>query len=355
MKISSALLAKKIREIEGVIPSKTTLPVLQSLLVKNGYLIASNTELTVMVKLEGMESNSETFLLPPKAYSLLKNITMGETEITSNPKYQLTIKNGNIKSIVASQDPNEYSFEIDPKDATGSTATIDADVLKSAIGCCMFAVDEKDSRPIINSVHLNASLGTLNVVGIDNFFIAWNKAAYDGDLQLLIPYKAAQTLLKLDIKGPVTISVGKEVVKFVTREHILQSRLSMEKTPNFEKMFADMPLHTSAEQTELSKVLNRIYVLGQGDNKPAIFDFKDDEVLVSFSNSLASYQETVALDSPIEQPVKIAFNPKYLLDIMKVYPGALVNLELMNSKAPMLISADDSNLKSLILPVNIGA
>lgn len=58
MKIQKTELATKLNQIKGVVPKKTTMPILQGILVKEGYLIANNLEMTVKAKLEGTEGSS---------------------------------------------------------------------------------------------------------------------------------------------------------------------------------------------------------------------------------------------------------------------------------------------------------
>jgi len=356
MKIPSALLSRRIREVKSIVPAKSPIPALQSLLIKNEYLIASNNDLSVMVKLEGMTDISESFLLPPKAYNLLPSFSGGDTSITCDANYRLSITNGASKAAVMSQNPVEYSFDIYPGNTETANAVIEAGTLKSAIGCCMFAVADKDSRPVLNSVHFDASEGYLNVVGIDDHLIVWNRIKYDGSMKLLLPYKAAKTLLSLDIKEPVTITSQGNKVKFVSGDYIMQARLSDGSVMEYAKMFSEMPLHTSIDKSDLIRILTRIKTLIQNelDRKPAKFQFDGDIVHISFNSSTAAYQESIELNESIEQPITIAFNPDFLLEVLKAYPGDSVNLNLSNSKAPMLISADDCELRSMILPVNIG-
>ena len=61
MKIQKTDLAQKLNKIKGVVPKKTTMPVLQGILVRDGYLIANNTEMTVKAKIEGTEVNPSSF------------------------------------------------------------------------------------------------------------------------------------------------------------------------------------------------------------------------------------------------------------------------------------------------------
>lgn len=68
MKIQKTELATKLNQIKGVVPKKTTMPILQGILVKEGYLIANNLEMTVKAKLEGTEG--ECFIIPEEPLTL---------------------------------------------------------------------------------------------------------------------------------------------------------------------------------------------------------------------------------------------------------------------------------------------
>lgn len=54
MRINKSELSKKIGQLKGIVPSRTTIEALKGVLCSDGYLIASDTNLTVKAKLEGM-------------------------------------------------------------------------------------------------------------------------------------------------------------------------------------------------------------------------------------------------------------------------------------------------------------
>lgn len=51
--------------------------------------------------------------------------------------------------------------------------------------------------------------------------------------------------------------------------------------------------------------------------------------------------------------ILIGFNPKFLIDALKVIDDENINMYLMNPKAPCFIRDDDESYTYLILPVNI--
>ena len=82
--------------MKGIVPKKTTMPALQGILVKDGFLIASNTEMTVKVKLEGAEN--EYFIIPERAFDLISNLPDGEMNISVTGKNIITIQVDKIKN-----------------------------------------------------------------------------------------------------------------------------------------------------------------------------------------------------------------------------------------------------------------
>ena len=89
MKIQKSELAQKINKIKSVVPKKSTMPILQGILVKDGYLIANNMEMTIKAKIEGAEG--ECFIIPMKAFDLINNLPNGEIEIVA-ANNNITIK-----------------------------------------------------------------------------------------------------------------------------------------------------------------------------------------------------------------------------------------------------------------------
>ncbi len=84
MKIQKTELVQKLNRIKGVVPKKPLNPILQGVLVKDGYLIANNLEMTIKAKLEGTEE--ETLIIPEQSFDLINNLPEDVVEILSDGK-----------------------------------------------------------------------------------------------------------------------------------------------------------------------------------------------------------------------------------------------------------------------------
>lgn len=109
MKIQKKELAAKLNKIKGAVPKKTTVAALQGILVKEGYLTASNTKMTVRAKIGGM--GSECFIIPDRAFDLISNLPDGEVDISVTAENAITIKADKIKNTYRTLEPWKFPLE----------------------------------------------------------------------------------------------------------------------------------------------------------------------------------------------------------------------------------------------------
>lgn len=110
MKVQKYEIARVIDKLKSIVQKNDQFPALGGILVKDGYLIASNSEITMKVKLEASEGSY--FIIPMKAFDLIKNLPDGEIDISVTDKNVVMIKIGAIKNKYQSYPPEEFNFDI---------------------------------------------------------------------------------------------------------------------------------------------------------------------------------------------------------------------------------------------------
>ena len=98
-------------------------------LVKEGYLIANNLEMTVKAKLEGTEG--ECFIIPERAFDLINNLPDGEVDISVSNGNTMTIRADKIKNKYQTMDPEP--FPVADIDGEGSEFTLKAGQLLESV------------------------------------------------------------------------------------------------------------------------------------------------------------------------------------------------------------------------------
>lgn len=110
MKVQKYEISRTIDKLKSIVQKNDQFPALGGVLVKDGYLIASNTEMTMQLKLEA--SKGSCFIIPMKAFDVIKNLPDGEVIIDADGKNIVTIKTKAIKNKYQSYPPEEFSFDI---------------------------------------------------------------------------------------------------------------------------------------------------------------------------------------------------------------------------------------------------
>ena len=109
MKLKKYELVRTIDKVKSVVQKNPQIPALGGVLIKEGYAIAANGEMTIQVKLEGAES--ESFIVPMKAFDLIKNLPEGDVEITCDDKDVVTIQTEKIKNSYQSFPAENFMYD----------------------------------------------------------------------------------------------------------------------------------------------------------------------------------------------------------------------------------------------------
>lgn len=347
MKIQKVELAQKINKIKGVVPKKTTMPVLQGILVKDGYLIANNMEMTIKAKIEGAEG--ECFIIPMKAFDLINNLPNGEIEIVA-ANNNITIKASKIKNKYQTMDPVQFPQPIMPE-GEEQEIIIDSSKLLESIKRVSYAIPTQAANQIMTALCLQATGGYLNFVGLDGRVMAWDKVDYDGEFELLIPKSTIEKLQSIGIEGDVSIRHNRMGAVFVTEEYEVHTRLIEGDYYKYKNMFRVLPLQTKVIRAELLDAMLRAKMCTE-ERSPVRFEISDKTLNISVKDHTADYQETITLLDPLEQDLTIGFDARLVIETLKAFDSDEVCLQLQAAKAPMIVEAED-NFKTIVLPVVI--
>lgn len=348
MIIDKQSIAQKIDKIKSVVPSKTPMACLQGILYKNGYLIASNSEMTVKANLEAQEG--EALIIPMKAFDLIKNLPDGDIEITTDDKFAITIRATGIKNKFQSFDPDTFMM-MQSNIEENAGMSIDSSKFMDAVGKVMYSISSINSNLIMSSLCLESVTGILNMVGLDGHRISWNRMDYDRDFKILVPKSAMEKLISLDIKGNLNISYDNHSAIFTTEDYEVHTRLVAGDYYKYEKLFDELPSSTVVSRKELLDALHRASICGDKNTVPVKISIEGTEMKISLGTSTSEYYETVTLQKKIETDITIGFNPRLVIECLKSFACENVALQLSGPKAPMIIESEDSDLKALVLPV----
>lgn len=355
MIIQKKELSNKIESIKSGTAKGETYNPWQGILLKDGYLTASNSLITIKTTV-GVDTD-ESFIIPQKAFELIKRLPDGNVDISTNSKNEVVIKMGNIKNIFQSMAPDSFMLKEKHAPTERKVAVISGDLLKVHIKKVLYAVAKEHLDSKACAIYISCKDGCLNFVGTDARMMAWDhiETAVE-EMEMLIPREAAERLIQLDLKGEAAITYDESTATFTTENYIFETSLVNGKYFAFEKLFEPKLINAVVKQSELLEAVNRAASCSEQSKKVATrLQFKNESIQISLGTNTAQYSEVIPLENRIDEPLLIAFDSKLLIDTLKAFGDSYqINLNLGSGKEQMIVTSDSDKMKAFILPVDIG-
>ena len=115
---------------------------------------------------------------------------------------------------------------------------------------------------------------------------------------------------------------------------------------------SDYETKMSINRKELLDCIDRATLLvKEGDKKPVIISITDTNMELKIKSTIGSMDEVIDIDKQ-GKDLMIGFNPKFLIDALRAIEDEVVDIYLVNPKAPCFIRDKDSTYTYLVLPVN---
>jgi len=177
------------------------------------------------------------------------------------------------------------------------------------------------------------------------------------DRKVIIPGKTLNEISKIlsgDISSMVNIYFTDKHALFEFDDTVVVTRLIEGEYYRIDQMLSsDYETKVNINKKELLSCIERASLLiRETDKKPIIIRIKDNNFELNINTSIGSMKEDMDIEMEGKEIV-IGFNPKYLMDALRVIDDETVDIYLINPKAPCFIRDKDQTYIYLILPVNI--
>lgn len=351
MKVQKHEIARTVDRLKSIVQKNGQFPALGGILVKDGYLIASNTEMTMQVKLEA--SKGSYFIIPMKAFDLIKNLPDGEVEIDTAEGNTVIIKTKNIKNKYQSYPPEEFSFDM-TENIDMPEIVINGKKLMEAIGHVIYAAADSSSATQMMGVYFEGGVNQIKLVALDGHVVAVDSVPAEGtaDMKLIVPKTTAKKLVSMGVIDDVTLTYTKNSAIFKSDEYAIYTRLIQGEYFKYQKMFSESMINTCASRSALIGAMTRAKMCTE-EKQPAVFQIEDDVLNIRIRDKLADYQEQVPLQETVCKSIRLGFDSKLVLETLKAFTCDNIALGFTSPRMPMIVEAEDSDMKAMVLPVAI--
>jgi DNA polymerase-3 subunit beta len=366
-------LSKGLAIVGRAVATRSTLPVLSNILMATDEgrlkLSATNLEVGINCWIGAKVEEDGATTVPARLLTDFVNSLPPERIdaqlITRTQTLNLRCANSeaNIKGIDAQEFPLIVALSED------SSIELEPDVLREMIGQVSLAAAVDDSRPVLTGVLAEISGTKLTMAAADGFRLSVRStelpAVTPTSASVIIPARALQELARISAEqsGPIrmTIAANRSQVFFRMSDIDLVSQLIDGSFPDYKRI---MPTSYSTRTVvDVAKLLNAVKIASffarDAANMLRLRVTPGVEGLggkLTVTATSAELGDNVSeIEAAIEgEPIEIAFNAKYLMDVLSVINTPQVVLETTIPSSPGVIRpAGDENFVHVVMPMHI--
>ena len=362
---SKSNLVKGVSIVSKAVPSKTTMPILECILIDASTdvikLTANDMEIGIETSIEGDIVERGIIALNARIFSeIVRKLPDNDVTIETDTDNQTMINCEKAKFNIAAQSGEDFSYL--PVIEKEDYITVSEFTLKEVIRQTIFSIADNDTNKMMTGELFEIEENILKVVSLDGHRISIRKIELKENYapkKVIVPGKTLQEISKIiggEAEADVDISFTKNHIVFEFDKTVVVSRLIEGDYFKIDQMLSsDYETKVRINKKELLDCIDRATLLiKEGDKKPIIIDIRDESMELKIKSQIGSMDEEIFITKE-GKDLMIGFNPKFLIDALRVIDDEEVDLYYMNAKAPCFIKDEKQSYIYLILPVNFNA
>ena len=359
---SKSELLRGVNTVLKAVPAKTTMPILECILIDTTdgeiKLTANDMELGIETKIKGDILDKGKIALDAKLFSeIVRKLPDSEVSIQTDDAFRALIKCEKAKFNIAGKSGDDFSYL--PEIEKNQMVVLSQFSLKEIIRQTIFSIADNENNRLMTGELFEINGNEMKVVSLDGHRISIRKIELKKEynhIKVVVPGKTLNEVSKILSGG-----IDDDVCMFFTGRHIVfefddtivVSRLIEGEYFRIEQMLSsDYETKISINKKELQSCIERASLLvKEGDKKPIIMNIMEDAMELKINSFIGSMNEDIDIIKT-GRDLMIGFNPKFILDALRVIDDEEVELYMVNPKAPCFIKNPEESYIYLILPVN---
>ena len=359
---SKTSLLKGVNTVLKAVPSKTTMPILECILIDATLgkikFTANDMELGIETTVDGSIQEKGIVALDAKIFSeIVRKLPENEVTIETDAKLNTTITCEKAKFNIPGQSGDDFTGL--PAVEKNESITLTQFTLKEVIRQTIFSIADNDNNKLMTGELFEIIENELKVVSLDGHRISIRNIELKNNYEnkkVVVPGKTLQEISKIVPGG-----VDDDVLIYLTDNHIVfefDTTTVVSRLIEGEYFRIDQMLSSAYEtkvivnKKELLDCIDRATLLvKEGDKKPIIMNITDGSMELKINSFIGSMNEDIDIEKE-GKDILIGFNPKFFIDALRVIDEENVSLYMVNPKAPCFIKDDEGKFIYLILPVN---
>lgn len=344
------------------ITGKTTMPILEGIYIsaKDNQLklIGSDMDVSIETMVDADIKEEGSIVIDSRIFGeIIRKLPNSEIiiETLENEIIQITCQ----KSVFNLVYMNGEDYPELPKINESLSVEVPQNILKSMIRGTSFAIAQDETRPILQGILFEVKDKKLNLVALDGYRLAIRTEFLDNDnnIEVVIPGKTLNEVSRIleDISDIVKITFTDNHILFNLSNTKIISRLLDGKFVNYSSLLPqEYKILLDVKKQELQNCIERASLMAKDSNSNLIkLDIQEENMIITSNSQLGKVREELNINLQGGE-IQIAFNSKYLLDVLKNIEDDEVKLEMTSGVSPCVIKCKNTdNSKYLVLPVRL--
>lgn len=359
---SKSNLLNGVQIVSKAVSSKTTMSILECIMVDatKGIITLTGNDMDLGIEtiIEGNIVEKGTIALDAKIFlEIVRNLSDSDITIETDSNYKTTITCEKAKFTIIGKSGEDFSYL--PVVEKQDSIVISQFTLKEVVRQTIFSISDNDNNKLMTGELFEINGNQMRVVSLDGHRISVRKIELREEYapkKVVVPGKTLNEVSKILPGGAdsfVTISFTDKHIVFEFDSTTVVSRLIEGEYFKIDQMLSsDYETKVKINKKELISCISRATLLvKEGDKKPIIINITDGSMELKINSIVGSMNEEIDIEKQ-GKDLMIGFNPKFMIDALRVIDDEDVDIYMVNPKAPCYIKNVEESYIYMILPVN---
>ena len=359
-------LLHSINIVSRAVASNSTMDILECILIETLEddlikLTANDTELGIETVMEGNVVIPGKIALKARLFAdMIKKLPDSELIIDTEDNGRTNIRCEDIYFGIMGQTGDDFSKIPDVEKS--NRIVISQFDLKEVVRQTIFSISDNANSRLMTGELFQFKENTLTVTALDGHRISVRKLNLSEeypDTEIIVPGKTLSEVSKIlpgEADETVDIYISDKHILFAFGKTIVVSRLLEGKFYNFSQMLsADYETRVKVNKMSFLRCLDRSTLFIKDSTKrPIILKVEEDEMKLSASSQIGQMNDKLPIEKEGKE-ILIGFDPRYLVDALRVIDDEEINIYMINPVAPCIIKNEEGTYYYLILPINVNS
>ena len=363
-------LAKGLSIVGRATSPRSTLPILSHILLSTDEgrlrLSATNLEIGINCWIGAKVEEDGAIAVPARTLiDLISALPPEKVDMEAIVRTMtLNLRCGRSEANIKGMDAVEFPPVPIPEGEGG--VRLDPDVLRTAISQVAFAAATDDARPILTGVLFRLERDRLTLAAADGYRLSVRSAPLaepvSEPLSVIVPARAMVELARISAEeeNPIlaTVTPDQNRILFQLTNVVLVSQLIPGNFPDYEQIIPrERKTRTTVGTSDLLKACRTAQIFArEGADITQLHIHPESSRLVVSASSAETGDDETELKATIEgEPIDIAFNVRYLIDVLSVIDNPQVVLDTISPSRPGVIRpAGEEDFTYVVMPMHLG-